>query len=190
MAPKRTADVNLPADQPKPKQARREKPSAKASTPLHQPETDAAYAQVQLILQNEMPRPQFVGLCAYLCTILTWGYSIHVNQLDAFILRYPEYEAVYPQFQVEFEKKKTDGIPSYHYWFHTDSTTNPAMTQGVILWESRLRNIGRENPFSFMCAELNLNFIAEKAKLALVEEEWDEAFAKLAASEHSGERSN
>ncbi|KIW62911.1 hypothetical protein PV04_09799 [Phialophora macrospora] len=163
---KRARDAGgLDAD---PTRAKRPRPSS----PLHStPNTDSVLDQFRASSsESALPRAQFVGMCAYLYTILTWGYKISTNHIDTFITAVPLYRTFLRS------PSARDTHPSYHQWFSEQTHLGHiAGSTPNVLSPARLREVARENPFDFVHAELRLEFLAAVSVEARMAEDWDAA---------------
>lgn len=129
--------------------------------------TAHCYSGFQQLHSIEMTEKQFVGLCAYLYTLLKWGYTIHVGQLDSFITYHETFIAWLPYLEERQISSICPQIPSYHQWFNQemDRINKLELRQEeeeededtqVILTESTLREIRKENPLIFLRTSLSL----------------------------------
>ncbi|OAP60174.1 hypothetical protein AYL99_05176 [Fonsecaea erecta] len=150
--------------------------------------TDTVYNDFLSLAVSDLSRDHFIGLCAYLYTILSWGYTISAERLDAFILACSAYRVFVEQFDTEATGDTGRGVPSYHEWFSEqglEAIENPPRT---ILSEHRLRSVAKENPFDFVYAEMRLEYIAEANTGVTLAREWNAALAALPAMDSTQTR--
>ncbi|KAL2414205.1 hypothetical protein ABEF95_003937 [Exophiala dermatitidis] len=114
----------------------------------------------------------FIGLCAYLSALLTWGFEASPVDLDRFIVCYSIFESCLPQLYTQSAHAEKASLPAYHQWLNDASSaliraqafnSDTAEGRGLILSEQTLREIWRENPFAFLHAEMSLQRIAADA---------------------------
>ncbi|KAK5061410.1 hypothetical protein LTR84_007952 [Exophiala bonariae] len=113
---------------------------------------------------EDLPLPQFVGLCGYLCTILRWGYHVHTVDLDAFVQLHSSFVGKLPDFEREQSDVSNPLIPSYHEWYLEQPSEVRELYTSSILTEARLRDIWRENHYEFLKVELSLIKIGKDRK--------------------------
>ncbi|KIV81526.1 hypothetical protein PV11_03704 [Exophiala sideris] len=118
--------------------------------------TWSVYERLNEKYGKRVPLDQFVGLCAYLCTLLRWGWHVRSLDLDAFVQLYPEYETVLSLLEFAQCELDTIEIPSYHHWFTVQG--REAFGEGIIN-EGTLRRLWQENHYEFLRAELSLEHI-------------------------------
>jgi len=99
----------------------------------------------------------FRGLCAYLFTLVRWGWEIKDDDFDGFICHYPIF-AKLPGHMVATETS------SYHHWFKIHGIQSQARTDVAVLDSNVLETILQENPYTFALAEASLNAILEAQK--------------------------
>lgn len=115
---------------------------------------------------------RFVGLCAYLCSILQRGYTINESELDLFIMNHNAYTKALPGILSELEQASSSAVPSYHQWLlphltHVGSPATRAVSSTsitIVLTDRSLRDIWREHPFTFIKAHAGLNSIQDEVE--------------------------
>lgn len=109
--------------------------------------------------QIQLSEATFLGLCAYLHSLVRWGYHIPTSAYDAFV-------CCHSRFVTELASNHTE-IPAYHFWFteqklHLDR-------KGSVLDEQTLIEIASEHPYTFVYTEACLDIIAKKRRKAASE---------------------
>lgn len=151
---KRTAAHLSPSDSPTSSTKR------VCTTQTSSPTTDVIYQSFRDAYGLDYSRAQFVGVLAYLCSIMRppWRYTIHASVLDEFVLRYSQYHTLSSDPRVL--GTSSCAIPSYHLWFaHLQL---PVSRQNTILNEADLRQIWRENVYTFLHTERSLLAVHKK----------------------------
>ncbi|ETI26603.1 hypothetical protein G647_10417 [Cladophialophora carrionii CBS 160.54] len=143
------------------------------------PVTDAVYKEFCALPSFDLSRSHFVGLCAYLYTILSWGYATSTVRLDAFIRGSSAYHDYLGRFHGDDTGSTVRRVPSYHQWLSDHGPERVEHPRGTIMSESRLRDIARENPFDFVYAELRLGYLAVVNRGTLLAEDWDAALGSI-----------
>ena len=135
----------------------------------------AIYRRFQRAHSIEMSEGQFVGLCAYLCAILLWGYPIKEVDLDSFIVSYPTYYSLLPSLEAQQLSTTTLQIPSYHQWLRQEDGRSAPVLNGppvasteddppIILTAAILREIWKQHPYTFLYTEESMEAISKKSR--------------------------
>jgi hypothetical protein len=120
--------------------------------------TAEVHRRFETLYQVEFSFNQFTGLCAYLCVLLRWGYCIATPDLDGFIYQYTRFASALAN--MEQHAITTDSsIPAYHQWYQRHKSPNPAPQR--ILDEPLLRDVWRENPWTFLLTQCSMEAIVK-----------------------------
>lgn len=124
------------------------------------PTTTQTWREMRSAYNVQMSQSKFTGICSYLYVILKWGFLLSVNDLDRFIYNHECFERKIPDLERACLDAVQPGIPAYHEWFLRNWEDNDMPARGV-LNEHVLREIWRENPYTFLRTEYSLEFIAQ-----------------------------
>jgi hypothetical protein len=119
-----------------------------------------------------LTKEAFIGLCAYLNSLLVWGFEASTVDLDGFIVCYTVFESGLQTLYTQHASVEQWQLPAYHQWLKDPETLGQrlqtfdpatASAQGLILTEAALREIWTENFFHFLWVEMSLQRIAVDA---------------------------
>lgn len=127
------------------------------------PLTARYYLDFQRVHSIEISERQFVGICAYLYTLLHWNYKIDADQLDLFITYYETFTAWLPYLEDQQLSSTRPQIPSYHQWFDQEMKRNAECRSKeedhrteAILTKQTLESVQEENPLIFLRTRLSM----------------------------------
>lgn len=125
--------------------------------------TGAIYRQFRHLHNINYSYAQFVGICAYLHSVLLGNYRIREEDMDLFVCEHERYTDIFcnPARRPRCAVSKTSPL-AYHRWF-IDNKSHTA-TNTMILSAARLRTIYREQPLAFLFAEQSLAAIRTRTR--------------------------
>ena len=129
-----------------------------------QPTTSACYRLVETCYSTGLSQKAFVGLCAYLFTLLHWEYPIPAAEFDNLVRRYPAFRTA--GAAVRECQETQSNTPSYHHWFKLHQQDIRSTTEGIVYGDSLYR-MYLENPYTFANIEASLIWIAEFISLLM-----------------------
>ncbi|KIW14406.1 hypothetical protein PV08_07188 [Exophiala spinifera] len=154
---------------------KRMKKDSRDRIPEPAPKTADIFEHFRQVRGSCCSKDQMVGLCAYLDTILKWGYRIDATDYDDFILRYPEYTTTVSEFAATSDQTALVPVPSYHKWFqgvvseHKDITATSfnaaqlSIEVHPVLSQTKLRHVAEENPYAFLLVRFALESMLSRA---------------------------
>ena len=155
------ATSKRPAEVPEPPDERSKRMRNSSEKDSRAPFTSELLCHFTRSYDTKLEADDFVMLCAYPCALLGWGYSIHVRDMDAFVLLHHTFLETLPAFEERQCDSATWCIPAYHEWFASEITA-PSCRKGLesqILVEAALRKVGQENPCVFKIALMSLDYV-------------------------------
>lgn len=133
------------------------KKSKRSSEVLLGRKTGDIYRRFQSIHKAEFSQATFLGICAYLYTLVRWEYLIPTAAFDEFLCSHSTFVD-----DLDVIVTQRDCIPAYHHWFteHRLHHSRP----GGILDGDLLCDIATEHPYTFAYTEASMELIAKKAR--------------------------
>lgn len=103
----------------------------------------------------------FIGLCAYLQTVVAKGYSVPVTAWDAFVSAYISFPHAQREIAEEQARLQQDSVPAYHVWFEQESHGHE--THHRIMNTQVLEELSQECQYFFLRARLAYDVIVAQS---------------------------
>ena len=144
-------------DDPLTQQLGPQKRSKRSSDVLLGRKTGDIYHHFQLKYQADFSQATFLGICAYLYTLIRWEYQIPVSAFDNFLCSHSTFV-----HDLDGMVSPPPHFPAYHHWF-TKHKLHESQS-GEVLDGDSLYDIATEHPYTFAYTEASMELIAKKAR--------------------------